>query len=99
MTDSKTENVTLYANALLSDGEILFYYTGGDKCNDYNEFYKDFYFAGINMLEYAKSHELKVEVMEITISEEYNNYVFENIAKEFYRLFSISKDSRGGKPY
>ena len=33
---------TVYANALLSDGKILFWYTG-DECKEWSDFYKDFY--------------------------------------------------------
>ena len=46
---------TVYANALLSDGKILFWYTGNE-CKDWHDFYKDFYYAGLNMTEYEKSH-------------------------------------------
>lgn len=50
---------TLYANALLSDGKILFWYTG-DECKAWHDFYKDFYYAGLNATEYEKSHNLQL---------------------------------------
>lgn len=92
---------TIYANVLLSDGKILFWYTG-DKCEDYTDFYKDFYFAGINMSEYAETHRLKVSRIGFNIEscgESFGNFVFGVLAKKFYEQYPISEDSRGEKPY
>lgn len=93
---------TIWANALLSDGEILFWYTGQSPCLDWHEFYKDFYYSHINAVEYEKQHQLKVVNMgfvDNTTNEDYNGFIFDVLAKEFYRKFPISKDSGGEKPY
>lgn len=92
---------TVWANALLSDGEILFWYTG-DECSEWTDFYKDFYYARINSVEYEQKHDLRLAKMafvDVTDDDDYNNFIFYNLAKEFYRQFPISKDSRGQKPY
>ena len=92
---------TVYANALLSDGKILFWYTGGE-CKDWHDFYKDFYYAGLNMIEYEKSHRLELDKIGFEIKPSswgYNNFIFEVLAKEFYRQYPISEDSKGRKPY
>ena len=96
----------IYANALLSDGKILFWYTG-DKCDKFS-FYKDFYYSGINQMEYFKNH--KMECVSEKFSYEYeekfdahdiemNRWCFNVLAKAFYRQFEISPDSKGSKPY
>ena len=92
---------TVYANALLSDEKILFWYTG-DKCDGWSDFYKDFYYAGINAIEYSQAHTLRVASMgfiDDTADWDYNHLIFEVLAKEFYRQFPISEDSKGAKPY
>lgn len=91
---------TIYANALLSDGKILFWYTG-DKC-DVNSFYKDFYYSGINELEYRKNHTMECKTIgfiDETEGEEYNFLCFDVLAKEFYKQWEISQDSKGWSPY
>lgn len=87
---------SIWANALLSDGEILFWYTG-DKCNDWYDFYKDFYYARINSTEYEKSHKLELVCKELDGAD--NNKAFEVDAPNFYRQYEIGSDSRGRKPY
>ena len=75
---------TVYANALLSDGEILFWYTG-DECKSWHDFYKDFYYAGLHMVEYEKSHELKlvkVGFIDPTDEWDYSDLIFYNFAKD-----------------
>lgn len=92
---------TVYANALLSDGKILFWYTGNE-CKDWHDFYKDFYYAGINSTEYERTHELKLVKMgfiDPTEDWDYNHLIFDSFSKEFYKQYPISKDSKGSKPY
>lgn len=99
MTSKATKIV--WANALLSDGEILFWYTGS-KCEHFSDFYKDFYFSGLNMTEYSKNHKLEVRsigFVDETEDEEYNLLCFDVLPKDFYRQFKISPDSKGKKPY
>lgn len=91
---------TIYANALLSDGKILFWYTG-DKCSE-DSFYKDFYYSGINELEYRKNHKLEcksIGFIDETENNDYNFLCFEVLAREFYKQWEISSDSKGRSPY
>ena len=92
---------TVYANALLSDGKILFWYTG-DECKEWHDFYKDFYYAGLNMTEYENTHDLqlvKMGFIDPTEDWDYNKFIFDVLAKKFYKQYLISKDSKGSKPY
>ncbi len=52
------EYESIWANALLSDGKILFWYIGSE-CKSKLDFYKDFYYAGIDYSEYETKHQLK----------------------------------------
>lgn len=89
----------VWANALLSDGKILFWWTGSE-CKTIYDFYKDFYYANINFLDYEKRHKLEVvkTMFEENIPED-NEKIFVVLAKEFYRKYEISPDSKGNKPY
>lgn len=90
----------IYANALLSDGKILFWYTGS-KCNEFS-FYKDFYYSGINELEYIENHKIEcksIGFVDETDNEDFNWICFNVLAKEFYKQWEISPDSKGQKPY
>ena len=92
---------TVYANALLSDGKILFWYTG-DECEAWHDFYKDFYYAGLNATEYEKSHNLelvKMGFIDPTEDWDSSDLIFNVFAKDFYRQYQISEDSRGQKAY
>ena len=69
---------------------------------DWREFYKDFYYAGIDATEYEKQHTLRIARMgfeDNTENEDYNSLIFDVLAKDFYRQFDISEDSKGEKPY
>ena len=89
----------VWANALLSDGEILFWYTGSE-CKDPYEFYKDFYYSHINMIEYGKSHKLEIAKMKFVEENGNDNYlIFNVLAPNFYRNYKISPDSKGKTPY
>jgi hypothetical protein len=41
----------------------------------------------------------KMEFVDYSEDEKYNNYIFEVLAKDFYRQFEISEDSKGSRPY
>lgn len=88
---------------VLSDGKLLFWWTG-DECHTWQDFYKDFFYAGISMWKYETEHRIELIKKQIltvdddTTSEEWN-LAFDGPAKEFYRQYEISPDSRGQRPY
>lgn len=89
----------IYANVLLSDDEILFYWVGQSRCT-VDDFYKDFMYSGINKSEYEKTHKLKVETMAFEFeNERLNNYCFSEIARSFFKFWDISPDSKGEPAY
>lgn len=88
----------VWANALLSDGKILFWWTG-DECRSIYDFYKDFYYAGLPG-DYEERH--KMELVKKSFRQETheeNHQIFNVLAPEFYRQYKISEDSKGKRPY
>lgn len=94
----KKKRYKIYANALLSDNKILFWYTGHCQMDEYS-WYKDFYYAGINYFEYSESHVLTCVSQEFEATEKTNNDIFEFEAPEWYSQWEISDDSKGEPPY
>lgn len=90
----------IWANAVLSNGEILFWCTGRERI-DVFDFNKYFYYADIGV-EYIAAHKLELVKKKFEVDEydvRANNRVFEVDAKNFYRQFKISPDRKGAKPY
>jgi|GEM_PF-2367486 len=81
---------SVYANALLYQGEILFYRTAQRKYDKY-DFYKDFMRAGLTNLQTGKMEEFEVERIEFVIDEKNNNFIFNDLAPIFYKSFNQSE--------
>lgn len=94
----KKKRYKIYANALLSDNKILFWYTGHCQLDEHS-WYKDFYYAGINQIEYFTEHTMTCVSTEFEATEETNNYIFEHKAPVWYSQWEISEDSKGEPPY
>ena len=93
----------LYASVLLSDNEILFWRINNSP-KEVEDFYKDFYYSAIDKQELEKTHTLTAQHIGFEFEEDENNtnvhnYVFSNLAKEYFKLWKISKDSRGTRAY
>lgn len=84
------ENRKIYANALLKDGKIMFWWTG-DKCDSKYDFYKDFMYAGLNMVDEFKNNDYALDSKQVDD--------FEKSAEAFYRQYPIHEDSKGARPY
>lgn len=82
-------NKEIYANAVLKNGKLIFWWTG-DKCNDVYDFYKDFYYLGLNMIDELKTYKYKLK------SEKINNF---DDDKNFYKQFELCDGYKGKKPY
>lgn len=80
-----------YANALLKDEKIMFWWSGG-LCHSPEEFYKDFYYAGLKMTAELATGKYRVVSQRIP-------FIGSKKEKDFYRQFPIHEESRGCKPY
>lgn len=90
-----------YSNVLLSDGKILFWYSGYDQCEEVEDFLKDFIYAKIPFNEYRQHHELKIETQGFVIcrKEDYEWFERTGSFQNFYKQFELSPDFKGWKPY
>ena len=80
-----------YANALLKDGKLMFWWSGS-KCHSVYDFYKDFYFAGLKMTEELATGKYKLVTQKIL-------FIGSLAEKEFYKQFEIHEQSKGARPY
>ena len=82
----------IYANALLKNNEIMFWKVGPSVKTKY-DYYKDFYYVGL------KQDVDKPEYSHVSaLMKNEGNAAFEE-AKEWYKQWKISKDSKGQPPY
>ena len=79
-----------FANAVLKDGKIMFWWSG-DECYSIYDFYKDFYYAGLNMTEELKTG--KYSLVKTPIDEIGRDDV------EFYRKYELHEDYKGANPH
>ena len=82
-------NQKIYANAVLKDGKLLFWWTG-DECKSVYDFYKDFMCSGLKMMEEIENFDYELRVKQVRSFEE---------GKEFYKQFSVHEEFKGEKPY
>lgn len=89
----------VYANALLKDNKIMFWWMG-DECKSEYDFYKDFYYAGLSMTDELATglYRLVSEKIAETTNDGFG-VKEEKLAENWYRQFEIHKDSKGIKPY
>lgn len=100
MTPKIEKQYDLYANALLSDGKLLFWWIGRDRCKSVYDFYKDFYYADIDVDEYETEHTLSLacKTFEVYSSDD-NERIFDIDSVEFYKQYEVSPDFKGERPY
>ena len=79
-----------FANAVLKDGKIMFWWSGNE-CHSIDDFYKDFYYAGLNMTEELKTR--KYSLVKAPIEEIGRDDV------EFYKKYELHEDYKGANPH
>lgn len=85
-----------FTNALLKDGKIMFWWTGKSRCTMPEDFYKDFYYAGMNMVSELQTGRYELVTGEI---EYLNNEEWVKASQQFYKQFALHEDFKGAKPY
>lgn len=83
------EERTIWANAVLKDGKLMFWWTG-DECRMVEDFYKDFYYSGLKMSEELATGKYTLEKQ---IVDSFDADV------DFYKRFELHEDFKGRKPY
>lgn len=79
---------TIFANAVLKDGKLMFWYTGSES-NDLSDFNKDFLYTGLNMME-------EINTGRYTLKSQIVKDVYD---VSFYKQFELHEDFKGQKPY
>ena len=79
----------IYANAVLKDGKLIFWWTG-EECTELYDFFKDFWSAGLNFAMEIETCRYKLVKQEIEKFED---------DKNFYRQYEMHEDFKGEKPY
>ena len=89
----------VYANALLKDNKIMFWWTG-NKCRSEYDFYKDFYCSGLKMDDELATEKYKLISKKVAETDR-NGFgdIEDKKAEEWYKQFEIHEDSKGRKPY
>ena len=79
----------MWANAVLKDSKILFWWTGEQRGSVY-DFHKDFYYAGLDMMQELENHQYQL------VQEQVADI---NDDAQFYRQFPIHEEFVGNRPY
>ena len=89
----------IYISCLLKDNMIVSYHISGNPKKEPQDYYKYFYYAGF-VPEYDK-YEVKWMAVSVPedISSEFNDYIFEVTAKEFYKQWKIHPKHWGSPAY
>lgn len=82
------ENRKIWANAVLKDGKLMFWWTG-DKCKDVYDFYKDFMYSGLKMMDEIATGKYTLEQGMVSSIND----------TSFYEQFELHEDFNGSKPY
>lgn len=85
----------IWANALLKDGKIMFWWTGNKRLYRFGHFSKSFYYTGISLRDEIMNSTYTVEsaMMDGRGQDGYKEAI------EWYRRYEISPDSKGLPAY
>ena len=93
---------SIYISALLKDNMIIAYRISGNLKQYPHDYYKDFYYADVEMPNNV-DEEYKVKYMEIIVDDDidnnFNNWIFDGFAQEFYKQWKIHPNHFGKPPY
>lgn len=89
----------IYISCLLKDNMIVAYRISGNLKKEPEDYYKDFIYAGV----VAKFEEYEVKWMSVSVPEnislEFNDYIFNGLAREFYKQWKIHPEHFGSAAY
>ena len=89
-----------YASVLLVDNKIVFWKVSPNAKTENEDWYKQFYYANLDLVDLLNNHEVKTEFIMLGYdNDKYNSLVFEVLAKEFFKQWEISEIICGADPY
>lgn len=98
------KNRKIYIDVLLKDNMIMCYHISSNRRTMPHDYYKDFYYARYDMSNCDK--EFKVEWISVEFEDKetedgisLNNYIFEEIARTFFKRWKIHPKHFGSPAY
>ena len=85
----KPRKPDIFANAVLKDDKLIFWWTGGE-CTELYDFFKDFWHAGLNFAMEIETGRYELVKQKIEKMED---------DKDFYRQYELYEPFKGQKPY
>lgn len=89
----------IYISCLLKDNMIVAYHISGNPRKEPEDYYKEFYYAEV-VPEYDK---YEVKWMSVSVPEdislEFNDHIFNGLAREFYKQWKIHPKHWGSSAY
>lgn len=94
---------TIYINALLKDNMIIAWRISPNLREFPHDYYKDFYYNDTPMFIETVDDEYKAKYMSVeiddNISNEFNDFIFEKLAKEYYKQWRVHPKHFGQAAY
>lgn len=92
---------SIYISCMLKDNMIVAYKISGNLKEYPHDYYKDFYYAGASMENCDEIYEVKYMevIVDDDIKTELNNYIFEELARKFYKQWKIHPEHFGSPAY
>ena len=92
---------TIHISALLKDNMIICYHISPNPKKHPHDYYNDFIYAEQDMENCDEIYEVKYMSVEFEdgLPYEFNNYIFNVTAREFYKLWKIHPDHWGKPAY
>lgn len=94
--------VKIYISCLLKDNMIISYKISQNLKEYPHDYYKDFYYSGTSMENCDELYEVRymsIEVDEDINYNKFNKYIFEVLAREFYKNWKIHPEHWGVAAY
>lgn len=89
----------LYISALLKDNMIISYRISGNLKATPQDYYKDFIYADEEITDDYEVKYMTVEFNEDDIDNEFNDYIFNEVARKFYKHWKIHPEHWGDSAY
>lgn len=90
---------TIYISCLLKDNMIISYKISGNLKSIPQDYYKEFYYEDKDITDEYKVKCMSVEFEETDITSDFNNYIFDEVARKFYKHWKIHPEHWGKAAY
>lgn len=99
---SKSKRKVIHISCLLKDNKIVAYYIGPNAKEKPSDYYKDFIYANVSMENCDKEYDVKYMSVEYGEDDNLgliNSYIFDEVAKTFFKHWKIHPRHWGQPAY